>query len=906
MADWFRLSKQETMSQLTTGGQGLGSREAKERLKQYGENVIEEAGRKQWWQVFLEQFKDLLVIILIVAAGISMVTGDPGSAGVIFAVLLLNAVLGTVQHQKAEKSLDSLKSLSSPEARVRRDGRQLDIPSSQVVPGDILLLEAGDLVAADARLIEVYGLQVNESSLTGESLNVDKQDTVLGKTRRNGRGAVDKSGPADDVPLADRVNMVFSGSLVTGGRGVAVVTATGMDTEIGKIASMMNGTEEHKTPLQISLDRFSGRLAAAIIAISAVVFALSLYRKAQVLDALMFAVALAVAAIPEALSSIVTIVQAMGTQKMAREHAIIKDLKAVESLGCVSVICSDKTGTLTQNRMEVEYVCLNHRERDMDWMRENAFRPDVRLLLYGAVLNNDASADPEGQTARDVGEPMELALLHMAAQAGMTPELVRARCPRLGELPFDPRRKLMSTKNQVEDGQIIFVKGALDVLLDRCDRIANPGSAKSAVRPGSGGESAALASRTLTAQDRRRIADQNMNWSSQGLRVLAFACKPAEEIPGEKARAEENLIFLGMVAMMDPPRSESRAAVQNARRAGIRTVMITGDHKVTAMAIARRIGIMDEKTQALTGAELNAIDDGELSRRLDSISVYARVSPEHKIRIVDAWQKRGSIVAMTGDGVNDAPALKKADIGVAMGITGTEVSKDAASMILADDNFATIIKAVANGRNVYRNIKNAIQFLLSGNMAGILCVLYTSLSALPMPFAPVHLLFINLLTDSLPAIAIGMEPPEEGLLKEPPRNPREGILTASFIRDILVQGGLIAAATMWAYTTGLHEGGAGRACTMAFSTLTLARLFHGFNCRSSHSIIRLGLGSNLYSVMAFQLGVVLLAAVLFVPGLQIMFAAADLSLSQLTTLAAAAFLPTLAIQIHKILRESIY
>ena len=905
MADWFRLSKQETMSQLTTGGQGLGSREAKERLKQYGENVIEEAGRKQWWQVFLEQFKDLLVIILIVAAGISMVTGDPGSAGVIFAVLLLNAVLGTVQHQKAEKSLDSLKSLSSPEARVRRDGRQLDIPSSQVVPGDILLLEAGDLVAADARLIEVYGLQVNESSLTGESLNVDKQDTVLGKTRRNGRGAVDKSGPVDDVPLADRVNMVFSGSLVTGGRGVAVVTATGMDTEIGKIASMMNGTEEHKTPLQISLDRFSGRLAAAIIAISAVVFALSLYRKAQVLDALMFAVALAVAAIPEALSSIVTIVQAMGTQKMAREHAIIKDLKAVESLGCVSVICSDKTGTLTQNRMEVEYACLNHRERDMDWMRENAFRPDVRLLLYGAVLNNDASADPEGQTARDVGEPMELALLHMAAQAGMTPELVRARCPRLGELPFDPRRKLMSTKIQVEDGQIIFVKGALDVLLDRCDRIANPGSAKSAVRPGSGGESAALASRTLTAQDRRRIADQNMNWSSQGLRVLAFACKPAEEIPGEKARAEENLIFLGMVAMMDPPRSESRAAVQNARRAGIRTVMITGDHKVTAMAIARRIGIMDEKTQALTGAELNAMDDGELSRRLDSISVYARVSPEHKIRIVDAWQKRGSIVAMTGDGVNDAPALKKADIGVAMGITGTEVSKDAASMILADDNFATIIKAVANGRNVYRNIKNAIQFLLSGNMAGILCVLYTSLSALPMPFAPVHLLFINLLTDSLPAIAIGMEPPEEGLLKEPPRNPREGILTRTFVRDILLQGGLIALATMWSYRTGLSTGGAAQASTMAFSTLTLARLFHGFNCRSRHSILHLGFGSNLYSLMAFELGVVLLAAVLFVPGLQVMFAAADLGLYQLLTIGFAAFAPTLVIQSFKMFRESV-
>ena len=942
MAEWFRLSKQETMSQLLTGGQGLSSREAKERLKQYGENVIQESGRKQWWQVFLEQFKDLLVIILIVAAGISMVTGDPGSAGVIFAVLLLNAVLGTVQHQRAEKSLDSLKSLSSPEARVRRDGRQMDIPSSEVVPGDILLLEAGDLVAADARLIEVYGLQVNESSLTGESLNVDKQETILGRARGGERGrgrtgaaageqpgsragsrsgdrtgrrtgaaageqpgsrTVERSGAptkdaASQIALADRVNMVFCGSLVTGGRGVAVVTGTGMDTEIGKIAALMNDTQEHKTPLQVSLDRFSGRLAAAIMAISAVVFGLSLYRKEPVLDALMFAVALAVAAIPEALSSIVTIVQAMGTQKMAKEHAIIKDLKAVESLGCVSVICSDKTGTLTQNRMEVEYVCLNHRERSAEWLKENTYRPDVRLLLYGAVLDNDASADPDGQASRDVGEPMELALLHMAAQAGVVPEQVRRRFPRTGELPFDPRRKLMSTQNQLEDGVMVFVKGALDVLLDRCTQIANPGSTQAAVPP-AGRAGAALAHRTLTDQDRRRIMDQNLKWSSQGLRVLAFACKPEEK---GKA-AEQNLIFLGMAAMMDPPRSESRAAVQNARRAGIRTVMITGDHKVTAMAIAGRIGIMDRETGALTGAELNAMDDAELDRRLEQTSVYARVSPEHKIRIVSAWQRRGRIVAMTGDGVNDAPALKKADIGVAMGITGTEVSKDAASMILADDNFATIIKAVANGRNVYRNIKNAIQFLLSGNMAGILCVLYTSLAALPMPFAPVHLLFINLLTDSLPAIAIGMEPPEEGLLKESPRNPREGILTKNFVRDILIQGGLIALATMWSYRTGLGAGGEALASTMAFSTLTLARLFHGFNCRSRHSVLRLGLGSNLYSVMAFELGVVLLAAVLFVPGLQMMFAAADLSVYQLLTVGFAAFAPTLVIQAFKTFRE---
>ena len=918
MADWFEQPEAEVLAGLDSGRQGIDSGQAEQRLKEYGENVLEEAGRLQWWQVFLAQFKDLLVIILIGAAAVSMLTGDPESAMVIFAVLLLNAVLGTVQHQKAEKSLDSLKRLSSPEARVLRDGRSMTIPSALVVPGDILLLETGDMVAADGRLLEVYGLTVNESSLTGESLGVEKHTGAV-KAREG------------TVALADRTNMVFSGSLVTSGRAVAAVTATGMNTEIGKIAVLMNGTKEQKTPLQVSLDRFSGHLAIAIIAICGLVFLLSLYRREPVLDALMFAVALAVAAIPEALSSIVTIVQAMGTQKMAREQAIIKDLKAVESLGCVSVICSDKTGTLTQNRMDVEQVYVNHTQQQPSWLENEKRRSDVRLLLMGAVLNNNAS----GQD----GDPMETALFNMAREAGLIPEQVRLQSPRKGEIPFDSRRKLMTTVNEIEGHDIVFVKGAVDVLLKKCTRLANPaagqgtglagqGTGAAGQRPGESGQrpEAAIPCRTLSSSDRQRILDQNSRWSARGLRVLAFACRPFNEegkehgnsgLAGAKAgnsqersslsgRLEDNLVFLGLTAMMDPPRPESRQAVASARQAGIRPVMITGDHKVTAMSIAERIGIFTPGNMAVTGAELDQMEEEDLNRSLEHISVYARVSPEHKIRIVKAWQNRGHIVAMTGDGVNDAPALKKADIGVAMGITGTEVSKDAASMILADDNFATIIKAVSNGRNVYRNIKNSIQFLLSGNMAGIFCVLYTSLAALPVPFQPVHLLFINLLTDSLPAIAIGMEPPEEGLLKEPPRNPKEGILTASFIRDILVQGALIAAATMWAYTTGLHEGGAGRACTMAFSTLTLARLFHGFNCRSSHSIIRLGLGSNLYSVMAFQLGVVLLAAVLFVPGLQIMFAAADLSLSQLTTLAAAAFLPTLAIQIHKILRESIY
>ena len=918
MADWFEQPEAEVLAGLDSGRQGIDSGQAEQRLKEYGENVLEEAGRLQWWQVFLAQFKDLLVIILIGAAAVSMLTGDPESAMVIFAVLLLNAVLGTVQHQKAEKSLDSLKRLSSPEARVLRDGRSMTIPSALVVPGDILLLETGDMVAADGRLLEVYGLTVNESSLTGESLGVEKHTGAV--TAREGT-----------VALADRTNMVFSGSLVTSGRAVAAVTATGMNTEIGKIAVLMNGTKEQKTPLQVSLDRFSGHLAIAIIAICGLVFLLSLYRREPVLDALMFAVALAVAAIPEALSSIVTIVQAMGTQKMAREQAIIKDLKAVESLGCVSVICSDKTGTLTQNRMDVEQVYVNHTQQQPSWLENEKRRSDVRLLLMGAVLNNNAS----GQD----GDPMETALFNMAREAGLIPEQVRLQSPRKGEIPFDSRRKLMTTVNEIEGHDIVFVKGAVDVLLKKCTRLANPaagqgtglagqGTGAAGQRPGESGQrpEAVIPCRTLSSSDRQRILDQNSRWSARGLRVLAFACRPFNEegkehgnsgLAGAKAgnsqerlslsgRLEDNLVFLGLTAMMDPPRPESRQAVASARQAGIRPVMITGDHKVTAMSIAERIGIFTPGNMAVTGAELDQMEEEDLNRSLEHISVYARVSPEHKIRIVKAWQNRGHIVAMTGDGVNDAPALKKADIGVAMGITGTEVSKDAASMILADDNFATIIKAVSNGRNVYRNIKNSIQFLLSGNMAGIFCVLYTSLLSLPLPFKPVHLLFINLITDSLPAIAIGMEPPEEGLLKEPPRNPKEGILTASFIRDILVQGALIAAATMWAYTTGLHEGGAGRACTMAFSTLTLARLFHGFNCRSSHSIIRLGLGSNLYSVMAFQLGVVLLAAVLFVPGLQIMFAAADLSLSQLTTLAAAAFLPTLAIQIHKILRESIY
>lgn len=868
MKAWYRESAENVLKDMGSSRKGLTQQQAEEVRRQAGENVLQEGAGKKAWQVFLEQFQDLLVVILIAAAGISMVSDNVESAVVIFAVILMNAVLGTVQHEKAQKSLDSLKSLSSPSARVIRDGLTLEIPSSQVVPGDLIVLEAGDLAVADGRLLECHNLQVNESSLTGESLAVEKQAEPM-----------DTEGA---VPLGDQSNMIFSGSLIIQGRAVMVATATGMHTEIGKIAALMNATGEKKTPLQISLDRFSGHLAAVIMGICALVFILSLYRKMPVLDSLMFAVALAVAAIPEALGSIVTIVQAMGTQRMARENAIIKDLKAVESLGCVSVICSDKTGTLTQNKMTVEEVFADGGV--MAPGQISMYQKVGRYLVYGFTLANDAQLQGE----EGIGDPTEIALLEMAARAGADSGALRREMPRLEEIPFDSDRKLMSTVHICDGQRVLFTKGAMDVILDRTGQVLT----KNGEIP-------------MTPAWRQRLQEQNRTWSEKGLRVLAVAYRPMEETESCSMESESGYVFLGMAAMMDPPRIESRPAVLSARKAGIRPVMITGDHKITAMAIAGKIGIMEEGDLALTGPELDSMLEKELDEKLEKISVYARVSPEHKIRIVDAWQRKGCIVAMTGDGVNDAPALKKADIGVAMGITGTEVSKDAASMILTDDNFATIIKAVANGRNVYRNIRHAVQFLLSGNMAGIFSVLYTSLLDLPMPFAPVHLLFINLLTDSLPAIAIGMEPQEDGLLRKPPRDPKEGILTREFLLKILLQGGLIALCTMTAFHLGLETGGAGTASTMAFAVLTLARLFHGFNCRSEHSIAKLGFRGNLWSILAFETGVLLLAAVLFLPGLQVLFAVADLSLRQLISVIILAVIPTVIIQAGKMIREAL-
>ena len=863
MKNWYRLSTEEVLQNMKATEAGLTQQEVSDRLKEYGENELQEGKKKTVLQIFFEQFADLLVAILVVAAVISAFSGNLESTLVILFVIILNAVLGTVQYVKAEKSLDSLKSLSSPNAKVLRDGVKTEIPAKGVVPGDILLLEAGDLVAADGRILNNYSLQVNESSLTGESTNVDKAEGII----------------EGEVALGDRTNMVYSGSLVTYGRAVVVVTETGMQTEIGKIAGMLNQAKEKKTPLQVSLDDFGKKLAMIILAICVVVFGLSLYREMPVIDALMFAVALAVAAIPEALSSIVTIVQAMGTQKMARENAIIKDLKAVESLGCVSVICSDKTGTLTQNKMTVKQIYIDHQTITPEQLdiKEQLHR----YLMYDAILNNDSRID-EGKV---IGDPTESALLEMVRKVDVNDDFFRDVMARLEELPFDSDRKLMSTKYLLHGVPTVLTKGALDVLLDRTVKIWD----------GTG-------VREMTAADREKIEKQNQEFSENGLRVLAFAYREVVKDDVLSLEEERDFTFIGLVAMIDPPREESKAAVADAKRAGIRPVMITGDHKITATAIAKEIGIFGEGDIAIVGTELDAMNDKELDQLIDHIAVFARVSPENKIRIVQSWQRKGRIVSMTGDGVNDAPALKVADIGVAMGITGTEVSKDAASMILTDDNFATIIKAVANGRNVYKNIKNAILFLLSGNMAGILAVLYTSIMALPNPFAPVHLLFINLLTDSLPALAIGMEPMEKDVLAEKPRDPKTGILTKDFMLKLFVQGGLIAISTMTAFHVGLQTNAA-VASTMAFATLTLARLFHGFNCRSKHSIFKIGFSGNWYSLGAFALGVLLLAAVLFIPPLQHLFAVEAMSGTQIGLIAILAVLPSVVIQLWKIVAD---
>lgn len=862
----YQMKKEDVLKMLGTDENGLTQNQAKENQKKYGKNELAEGKKKNPFILFLEQYKDFLVIILIIAAIISGVLGDIESAIVIFVVITINAILGTVQHIKAEQSLDSLKEMSAPTAKVIRDGEIKVVEGKDVTVGDVVVIEAGDYVCSDGRIIENASLKVDESAMTGESEPVEKQETVLD----------------GEKPLGDRVNMMYSGSFATYGRAKMVVTSVGMETEIGKIASLLKSTQEKKTPLQESLDNFGKKLSLIIIGICVIVLGLELFRSDGInltvfTDAFVFAVALAVAAIPEALSSIVTIVLSVGTQKLAKENAIIRKLQAVEGLGSVSIICSDKTGTLTQNKMTVQKIYFDGQIIDKD---DEINARQGQLIIDGALCND--SVQKEGQ---EIGDPTEIALVNFSEKHDLPVEKMREKYQRLGEIPFDSDRKLMSTVHKIGDNYKMLTKGAVDVLSGRINEVKTMDG-----------------KRPFTAEDLAELKKVNTEFSQMGLRVLAV-CERDVDTVDISVEDEKDYILLGLVAMQDPPREESAEAVRKCKTAGIRPIMITGDHLVTASAIARKIGILDDNGRAVEGREIENLSDEELDEFVLDVSVYARVSPEHKIRIVSAWQRKGYIVSMTGDGVNDAPALKQADIGVAMGITGSEVAKDAASMVLTDDNFATIVKAIENGRNLYRNIQRAIQFLLSGNTAGILAVLYASFMALPVPFKAVHLLFINLLTDSLPAIALGVEPHSSDVMNEKPRPKNQSILTKKVLTNICVEGVVIGVMTMIAFYVGFMRN-AEVASTMAFSTLCLSRLVHGFNCKSDKPVwFTKKMWNNKSMIGAFFVGFVLLNAVLLVPALQGIFAVAPLTIAELLTVYGLSLGTFVIVQILKMIRK---
>lgn len=865
MKNYYNEAPRDVREQINGGQEPLSQAQVKANQEKYGLNELVEGKKKSVPMIFLEQFKDFLVIILIFAAIISGCLDDMESAIVILVVITINAILGTVQTVKAEHSLNSLKELSAPVAKVLREGIVVEIPSKEVTVGDEVHLEAGDYIPADGRILTNASMKVDESALTGESLGVDKTvESISG-----------------DVPLGDRKNMVYSGSFVTYGRGTYLVTDIGMNTEVGKIAAMLKTASEKKTPLQVNLDNFGRKLSILILVFCGILFGISVLRGESIGQAFLFAVALAVAAIPEALSSIVTIVLSFGTQKMAREGAIIRKLQAVEGLGSVSIICSDKTGTLTQNKMTVEDYFVEGRRIPASQL--NAENPVHKQVLRYSILCND-STNIDGA---EIGDPTETALINLGDKLGVPAQRVRGAYPRLSEIPFDSDRKLMSTFHLLKKGYTMITKGAVDVLLPRTTYIQSDGE----IRP-------------ITDTDRFAIEDCNQEFSRNGLRVLGIAYRRFE---GERQLAledEEDYVFLGLISMMDPPREESADAVAKCISAGIKPIMITGDHKITAAAIARRIGILQDDAQACEGEEIDHLTDEQLQDFVERITVYARVSPEHKIRIVRAWQDKGNIVSMTGDGVNDAPALKQADIGVAMGITGSEVSKDAASMVLTDDNFATIVKAVENGRNVYGNIKNAIQFLLSGNFGAILSVLFASVMALPVPFAPVHLLFINLLTDSLPAIALGLEPHKREVMEEKPRPMNESILTKDFLSRIGIEGFVIGCTTMTAFYIGYAGGNALLASTMAFAALCLGRLVHGYNCKAHRPVLfKKGFFNNIFLQGAFLIGFLLMNGVLLIPQLHNVFKVQTLEISQLLTVYGLALLNLPVIQLLKWFRS---
>ncbi|MEG1410542.1 MAG: cation-translocating P-type ATPase [Terrisporobacter sp.] len=872
---YYKKTSEDTMRHLGTDLQGLSQMNVEEIIEKNGYNELEEKAKVPTWKLFLESFKDPLVIILLIAALVQITLGEVVESSIIFAVLILNSILGVVQTKKAEGSLDSLKKLSVPNAKVMRDGLKVTVPSRDLVEGDIVILEAGDYVPADGRIIEAQTLKVVEGMLTGESEPVLKHEDKID----------------EESALGDQKNMVFSGSMVVYGRATYVVTGCGMNTEVGKIANLLDTAQSKETPLQKKLDEFGKKLGIGIVILAVLIFAVEVFRGANIGDSFMFAIAIAVAAIPEALSSIVTIVLAKGTNTMAKKQAVIRKLPAVETLGSTSVICTDKTGTLTQNKMTVvDFYMYGVKEKVL---ATNADDEEVAVtgvsseqemaLTLASTLCNDSDVTSEGI---EIGDPTEVALINYAEKNNLNYKHLREKYNRLNELPFDSDRKLMSTVNKIDKDVLMFTKGAPDVIFDRC---------KYALEDG---ELVPISEEIIN--EYKRV---NEEFSNKALRVLAFATKNIDDETFVPAIEDENeLTLIGIMAMIDPPREEVYEAVREAKESGIKTVMITGDHKTTAAAIAKDIGIMVDGDLALTGRELDALSEEILDEKLERISVYARVSPENKIRIVKAWQKKGKITAMTGDGVNDAPALKQADIGIGMG-SGTEVAKDASAMVLLDDNFATIVNAIEVGRTVYNNIKKSITYLFSGNLGGIIAILFAVMADWANPFTTLQLLFINLVTDSLPAIALGFEKPEKGIMNNPPRHPNESILAGGTLKTVLIRGSIIGAVTIIAQYIGMqHSAQLGTA--MAFATLTLSRIIQTFASRSNtESIFKLGFTSNKYA-----LGAVIVCLGMFsltlIPAMRGIFAIpTTYGLSSFATCFGLAVVASLAMEASKLIKK---
>lgn len=835
----------EIMAEVQSSPEGLTQQEATKRLEN-GLNQLKEAPKKSSFALFLDTFKDAMVIVLLIVAIIQMVMGAHVESIVIFAVLLLNSVVSVIQTKKAEGSLDALKSLSAPDAKVIRDGKEQSVLAKELVVGDIVILEAGDYVPADGRLIEVGSLKVDEGMLTGESTPAEKELGVIDRT----------------APIGDRDNMVFSGTIVTYGRGRFIVTATGNMTEIGQVAGLLESTVEQKTPLQRGLDSFSKKLSLAILVLSLVILGIQVARlflgdgtgdmTKDIVNAFMFAVAVAVAAIPEALQSIVTIVLSIGTKQMAKRHAIIRKLPAVETLGSTSIVCTDKTGTLTQNKMTVvDYYLPNGQTGTFSDEPTTWTLPEKRLVEI-SVLANDAAISEDGTK---LGDPTEIAFLDYSEKLNQPYRAIRQQFPRLQELPFDSDRKLMSTLHEIDGEHLLLTKGGPDVVFGRSTKVLIDDQ----VVP-------------LTDEIKQKLQYQNEEFSKRALRVLAFAYRPLTDVQSRELTLEDEneLILVGLMAMIDPPRKEVKQAVADAKSAGIKTVMITGDHKTTAVAIAQEIGISAEGDLALTGTELDALSEIELADKLDKITVYARVSPENKIRIVRAWQDKGKISAMTGDGVNDAPALKQADIGIAMG-TGTDVAKDAAAMVLTDDNFASIIRAVEVGRNVFDNIKKAISYLFAGNLGAIIAIVFALVMGWDNPFTALQLLFINLVNDSLPAIALGMEKAEPTIMQRQPIDPNAGIFTGKTLISVTYRGFLIAAVVIFAQWLGMNQSPE-LGVAMAFSTLIWSRTLQTLPARSNtETAWQAGLFANKMVWLAIVVSSGLYSVTL-IPGIREVFA----------------------------------